>query len=47
LLAYSRRQSIIDGKLDVFVQEFMRRQFPNKDSPRWVQEALASAGIAI
>jgi hypothetical protein len=39
------RQSIIDGRLDEYVKEFFRKQFPKGDYPEWARDALAVAGI--
>jgi len=39
------RQSIIDGKFTEFVVSFMENQFPKKDYPTWVTDALSSVNI--
>lgn len=41
------RKAIGDGVLPVFVQEFMGQQFPDKNYPAWVVEALASVHILL
>jgi queuine tRNA-ribosyltransferase len=46
-LMRSIRSSIIDGSFPDFVNKFMRLQFPQKNYPTWVVDALASAGITL
>jgi len=52
-LAYQKRlmddmrQAIIDNHFPEFVIDFMLGQFPDKDYPTWVTEALASVGIKL
>lgn len=41
------RQSIIDGRLDEYVKEFFRKQFPKGDYPEWAKDALLVAGIEL
>uniref|UniRef100_A0A6B2L6N0 Queuine tRNA-ribosyltransferase catalytic subunit 1 n=1 Tax=Arcella intermedia TaxID=1963864 RepID=A0A6B2L6N0_9EUKA len=41
------RQSIIDQKFVEFVQQFMLKQFPKKDYPSWVTDALGSVHITL
>eukprot|EP01099_Mayorella_cantabrigiensis_P008021 TRINITY_DN7381_c0_g1_i1.p1 TRINITY_DN7381_c0_g1~~TRINITY_DN7381_c0_g1_i1.p1 ORF type:complete len:269 (+),score=65.56 TRINITY_DN7381_c0_g1_i1:616-1422(+) len=40
-------QKIVAGELPEFVREFMKRQFPQRDFPQWVIEALASVNITL
>lgn len=37
--------SIIEGRFDAFVREFMRKYFPKGDVPKWCVDALRVAGI--
>lgn len=41
------RQSIIDGRLDEYVREFFRKQFPKGDYPAWAVDALRVADIEL
>lgn len=41
------RQSIIDGRFEDFVQQFMLRQFPDKKYPAWAVDALTEAKITL
>lgn len=41
------RQSIIDGTFVEFVQNFMSQQFPDKNYPGWVTDALKEVGITL
>jgi len=46
-LGKNLRQSIIDGRFEEFVNDFLRRQFPTGEVPLWVREALEVADIDI
>lgn len=37
--------SIIEGRFDSYVKEFMNNYFPKGDYPQWCVEALHVAGI--
>lgn len=41
------RNSIIDGSFPNFVVNFMIEQFPDKNFPGWVRDALLDAGIPL
>lgn len=41
------RQSIIDGRFEQFVQEFMLDLYPDKKYPKWSSDALTSAGVTL
>jgi len=41
------RQSIIEGRFNEYVAEFMLKQFPKKDYPNWIVESLKSVGISL
>jgi len=41
------RQSIIEGTFENFVQSFMLKQFPEKNYPTWVEDALNSVNIKL
>jgi tRNA-guanine transglycosylase len=51
-LVRTMRKTIIDGTFPTFVKDFIQDQFQRKerggdDVPKWVEDALASAGISI
>lgn len=46
-LMRTMRQSILDGNFDDFVKTFMGNQFPDKNFPGWVKDALATVGITL
>ena len=39
------RNSILDATFPTFVKDFMLLQYPKKDYPTWVVDALKDAGI--
>ena len=39
--------SIIEGRFDAYVKQFMKNYFPNEDYPEWCVEALGVAGIQL
>lgn len=39
--------SIIDGKFDLFVKEFLHNYFPDGNVPKWCIDALEVAGITL
>jgi len=41
------RQSIIEGNFNYFVVKFMENQFPEKNYPGWVHDALNAVGISL
>lgn len=43
----SVRQSIIEGRFPDFVRSFMLAQYPAKDYPGWVVDALRSVEIEL
>ena len=40
-------RAILSQEFGPFVQEFIRRQYPNRDVPDWVREALQWAKIDV
>jgi len=46
-LMKSIRNAITDGSFPQFVQNFMLQQFPQKDYPKWVRDALEVAGVSL
>lgn len=41
------QMSIIEGRFDEFVREFMRNYYPKGDYPQWCVDALKVAGISL
>jgi len=41
------RQAIISQRFGEFVQEYVRKQYPNNTAPGWVRDGLAWAEIAV
>jgi queuine tRNA-ribosyltransferase len=41
------RQSILDNSFTSFVQNFFLLQFPDRDYPSWISDALSSVGISL
>lgn len=39
--------SIIEGRFDQFVRDFMKSYYPNEDYPQWCVNALEVAGISL
>jgi len=46
-LMSTMRQSIIDGKFEEFVQNFMLRMYPEKNYPQWVVDALSAVNLRL
>lgn len=46
-LMRSMRQSIMEGRFEQFVREFLSLQFPLGNIPIWVVDALSDAGITV
>lgn len=44
-LMRSMRESILSGSFKEFVGKFMLLQFPNRDYPKWVVDALLAVEI--
>lgn len=44
-LSRNIHNAILDGSFPVFVNNFLRRQFPKGSIPTWVREALDAAGV--
>ena len=42
-----KQMSIIEGRLDEFVREFMRNYYPKGDYPQWCIDAFKVAGISL
>ena len=41
------RESIISGKFPEFVQKFMWDNFPDRNYPKWVLDALAAVNVRL
>ncbi|KAL3677983.1 hypothetical protein R1sor_020939 [Riccia sorocarpa] len=46
-LSKDMHTSILEGRFPEFVQEFLQKQFPNGDVPKWVRNAMEVAHIDI
>ncbi|KAL2641425.1 hypothetical protein R1flu_009012 [Riccia fluitans] len=46
-LSKDMHTSILEGRFPQFVQEFLQKQFPNRDVPKWVRNAMEVAEIDI
>lgn len=46
-LMRSIRESIVDGRFDEFVQEFMDLMFPQRNYPKWVCDALSAVNVEL
>lgn len=46
-LMRSIRQAITENRVEEFVKNFMKLQFPDEKYPSWVVDALASTGIQL
>ena len=46
-VTYRMRCAIRNGRFSEFVQEFMLEQYPTRDYPSWIRDALAHVEITL